>query len=84
MKPDPGTEIRFPVPGSFHTVEPITEGTEMLFSGSATLVFEGHIPLSELAQLVSQFVGDQFSIKELKYDHTVLMPVTTVRLEAGE
>ena len=23
MKPDPGTEIRFPVPGSFHTVEPI-------------------------------------------------------------
>ena len=29
MKPDPGTEIRFPVPGSFHTVEPITEGTEM-------------------------------------------------------
>lgn len=29
MKPDPGTEIRFPVPGSFHTVEPITEGTEL-------------------------------------------------------
>ena len=84
MKPDPGTEIRFPVPGSFHTVEPITEGTEMLFSASATLVFEGHVPLSELAQLVSQFVGDQFSIKELKYDHTVHMPVTTVRLEAGE
>ena len=32
MKPDPGTEIRFPVPGSFYTVEPITEGTEMSYA----------------------------------------------------
>lgn len=83
MKPDPGTEIRFPVPGSFHTVEPITEGTVMIFSGSARLVFEGHVPLPDLESKVYQYVDKRtFSIKEIKRDYTVHMAVTSVYLEA--
>lgn len=56
----------------------------MLFSASARITFEGHIPLPDLESKVYQYVDRCFSIKEIKRDHTVHMAITSVYLEAED